>query len=181
MKSKLLYISVFTLLSLLGSSCSLTSPAIASPFSLPATPAIQEYVLFQEPASSDLQPVSVTASSSLPESPASYAVDGDPETNWNSGADAEQWIQLDLGAPKTINAIRLLVSQYPAGDTIHQVWAGADPQDLTLVYEFKGFTNDGDLLEFVPIIPPTEVQFIKIITTQSTSWVAWREIEIVTR
>ncbi len=177
MKFKLLFILASILLSAWGSGCSIASSVEPTPFPLPSTPAVQEFLLFQVPASADLQPASVTASSSLPDSPAVNAVDGNPDANWSSGADPEQWIQLDLSAPMTIKAVRLLVAQYPAGETVHQVWAGADPESLTLVYEFRGFTNDGDLLEFIPIIPLTNVQFVKIVTTQSPSWVAWREIE----
>lgn len=120
----------------------------------------------------------VTTSAELLDSPASNAVDGNADTIWNSGGDPEQWIMIDLGDTISLSAIRLTVSQYPEGDTVHQIWVGTDPDSLTLLHEFSGFTNDGDLLEFVPVIPPTNIQFIKIITTQSPSWVAWREIEV---
>ena len=166
------------LIVVLGSGCSIAASDKPTSFPLPSTPVVQEFQLFQAPVSSDLQPATVTAYSSLPDMPPVNAVDGNPDTNWNSGAGPEQWIQLDLGAPTTIQAIRLLVAQYPAGDSVHQIWAGADPGNLALLHEFSGFTNDGDLLEFVPIIPPTNIQFIKIVTFQSSSWVAWREIEV---
>ncbi|MEW6093020.1 MAG: discoidin domain-containing protein [Chloroflexota bacterium] len=178
MKIRLVSVLACILFSALGSGCSIAASENSTPFPLPSTPVVQELQYLPASALSDLQPVTVTASSSLPDAPAVNAVDGSPDTVWNSGADPDQWIQLDLGTPTTIQAIRLLVSQYPAGDTVHQIWAGADPDNLTLLHEFRGFTNDGDLLEFIPIIPPTNIQFIKIITTQSTSWVAWREIEV---
>lgn len=130
---------------------------------------------------SDVEPasVSVTASSSLPDSPPSAVLDGNSETIWNSGAGPEQWIQIDLGAPSTLSTIRLVVSQFPAGETVHQIWVGAEPNNLTLVHEFNGFTTDPDILEFTQTSPLTKIQFIKIITTQSPSWVAWREIEVI--
>lgn len=119
-----------------------------------------------------------TASTSLSDSPASNALDGNVETVWNSGTGPEQWIQIDLGKPSTVSAIRLTVSQYPAGETVHQVWAGADPSNLTFIHQFKGFTNDLDVLEFIPSTPLADIQFVKIVTTQTSSWVAWREIEV---
>ncbi len=79
----------------------------------------------------------------------------------------------------TVTRIRLTAAQYPAGDTVHQVWAGSDPENMKFIYEFRGFTDDADLLEFVPVIPPTNIRFIKIVTTQSPSWVAWREVEVI--
>jgi hypothetical protein len=106
-------------------------------------------------------------------------VDGNPETIWNSGSGSEQWIQIDLGAPVTVGRIRLLSSQYPAGETVHQVWAGSDLNTLSMIHEFKGATNDADLLEFASPAPLPNVRIIKIVTTQSPSWVAWREISIL--
>ncbi len=119
-----------------------------------------------------------TASASLSDSPASNAIDGNLETVWNSGAEPEQWIQIDLGNPTTVSAIRLHVAQSPEGETTHQVWLGADANNLTLIHEFRGPTNDSGILEFILPSPITNVQFIKIVTIQSPSWVAWREIEI---
>ena len=58
----------------------------------------------------------------LPTEPASQAVDGSAE-QWGAGAFPEQWLMIDLGAPSTIGSIRLLVGQWPAGRTVHQLYA----------------------------------------------------------
>jgi predicted amidohydrolase YtcJ len=107
------------------------------------------------------------------------AVDGSLESLWNGGQSAPQWIQVDLGSPSTISSMRLTVSQYPAGETLHQVYAGPSPTELTLVHEFNGITKDSDVLEFTPPVPLNGIRYVKIETTQSPSWVAWREIEIL--
>jgi predicted amidohydrolase YtcJ len=120
-----------------------------------------------------------SASASLPDAPPANAIDGNPETVWNAGAHPEQWIQIDLGRLTTVSAIRLVVAQHPAGETVHQVWGGADATELTLLHEFKGFTQEQDVLEFRPSIPQTDIRYIKVVTTQSPSWVAWREIEVI--
>ncbi len=122
----------------------------------------------------------ISASASLATDPPENAFDGDTETIWNSGADPNQWIQINLGKPTTVSAIRLVVSQYPAGDTFHQIWGGADANNLTLLHEFKGFTQDSAILEYKPSTPLSNIHYIKIVTTQSPSWVAWREIEVTT-
>jgi predicted amidohydrolase YtcJ len=122
---------------------------------------------------------SATGSASQPGNPPSNAIDGDRETAWISGADAEQWIQIDLGQMTNLTAIRLVVAQDPPGETVHQIWAGADPEDLSLVHEFAGSTSDLDVLEFALPTLLSDIRYIKILTTRSPSWVAWREIEAV--
>lgn len=128
------------------------------------------------PESASDQPV--ISSAELSTNPASDAFDGNLETIWNSGAGPEQWIQIDLGNPTTVSTIRLHVAQFPEGETVHQVWIGADADNLTLLHEFKGITKEYDILEFISPAPLTNIRYVKIITTQSPSWVAWREIEI---
>jgi predicted amidohydrolase YtcJ len=122
-----------------------------------------------------------TASASGPDEPPPNAIDADLETAWNSGGDPEQWIQIDLGGPMTVSAIKLVVAQTPEGATSHQIWAGADPNTLALVHQFDGTTKDGDTLEFQPTSPLSNIRYVKILTTESPSWVAWREIEVVTK
>lgn len=149
--------------------------AVGSESLCPSTSPLKLGVAPTQPAFSS----PVAASASLFESPAANATDGNFDTVWNSGTHPEQWIMLNLGAPQTVRAIRLHVAQYPDGETVHQVWVGSNPNNLSVVHEFKGMTTDGQVLEFLPSTPQTNVQYIKIVTTQSPSWVAWREIEVI--
>ena len=119
----------------------------------------------------------VRASSWLPEEPPEFAVDGEP-TQWGAGDDPTQWIQVDLGEPTAVALIRLIVAQWPAGETTHQVWGRGPGEELRLLHEFRGFTQEGDLLEFIPVDPIPNIQIIRVTTTQSPSWVAWKEIEV---
>lgn len=123
--------------------------------------------------------ITVTASNYTETDPPQNAVDGDLETIWNSGNNPAQWIQLNLSQPITIAKIRLVISQSPAGMTIHRISAGGPVGGLRLVHEFNGITSTGQVLEFVPPEPLTDIQVIKVETVQSPSWVAWREIEII--
>ncbi len=132
----------------------------------------------QPPPAPGASSAAVTASAELADGPAANARDGNPDTIWNSGSGPEQWIMLNLGQPQTVNSIRLTIAQYPNGETTHQVWVGADPGSLSLAHEFAGYTSDSGILEFFPPGPLTGVQYIRIVTTRSPSWVAWREIEI---
>jgi hypothetical protein len=108
-----------------------------------------------------------------------FAVDGDPGTVWNSGDDATQWIEIDLGGEVVIVKIRLIASQYPEGATRHQVYARGESGEAVLVHEFSGYTADGDQLEYVPEVPLEAVRFLRIVTVSSPSWVGWREIELL--
>jgi hypothetical protein len=121
----------------------------------------------------------IEASEALPDQTAQMAVDGNPNTQWSAGAFPTQWIEIDLGALYTIGDIRLTVGQWPAGKTVHQVWVGASRDAMQLVYEFAGREYDFDVLDYVPITPLTNIRYVRIATTESPSWVSWREIEVL--
>jgi len=109
----------------------------------------------------------------------SMAVDGDLGTLWNSGGGPSQWIEIDLGHEYTLKEINLSISQYPEGRTVHRVLArGADGQFMVLTI-FDGKTTDGQVLLFKPAQPLAGIQFIRVETVTSPSWVAWREIEVI--
>ncbi len=123
------------------------------------------------------KPVAVSAA--LPDQPPALAVDGDPNTQWSAGAFPSQWIEIDLGAGYRIGEIRLTVGMWPAGDTVHRLWVGATRDAMRLVSEFRGKEYDFDVLNFVPAAPLTNIRFVRIDTTESPSWVSWREIEVL--
>jgi predicted amidohydrolase YtcJ len=123
--------------------------------------------------------ITATASAAMPDHPPSAAIDGSADTWWSAGDGPVQWIQLDLGQPQTVSGIRLTISQYPDGETDHQVWAGPDPDSLQLVAELSGYTRDPDVLTWLPPSPLANIRIIKVVTVKSPSWVAWREIEVM--
>jgi len=123
------------------------------------------------------KPVEVSAA--LPDQTPQMAVDGDPNTQWSAGGYPTQWIEIDLGAANTIGKIRLTVGQWPAGQTVHQLWVGVTPDSMQLVYEFNGKEYDFDVLNFVPATPLDNIRYVRIVTTESPSWVSWREIEVL--
>ncbi|MBM2844388.1 MAG: putative rhs-related protein, partial [Anaerolineales bacterium] len=110
-----------------------------------------------------------------------FAVDGDPGTNWNSGGGPLQWIQIDLGASHDIAAIRLTVSQSPPGQTTHVIYGQGEGTagELVRLHTFSGSTSDADVLIFAPLEPVRGIRLLRIETTLSPSWVAWREIEVI--
>jgi hypothetical protein len=119
------------------------------------------------------------ASRSLPESPPSNAVNGTTEDWWGAGAPPIQWIEIDLGEPSAVRLIRLVISQSPPGETLHQLWVGPAPGELYLAHTFEGSTSDLQVLEFSPEAPIDDVRYLQVVTRRSPSWVSWREIEVL--
>jgi PASTA domain/F5/8 type C domain len=108
---------------------------------------------------------------------AAQAVDGSPWTYWSAGDYPPEWIEVDLGAPYPLSMIRALITQLPDGVTTHSfLTAGPNPLDeFHLLTTFSGFTRDQQVLEHQG--PADEVEFVRIETTASPSWVAWREVQ----
>ncbi len=122
-----------------------------------------------------------TASNQISNGPPSLAFDGKIGTPWNSGDFPTQWIEVDLGAASSISAVRLVASQSPAGQTTHIVW-GMGPGTggvYKVLYQFSGTTSDGQVLEYTPAAAWTDIEYIKVETIRSPSWVAWYEIEVL--
>jgi len=121
----------------------------------------------------------VAASRSLSAEPPKNAVDDDVATQWGAGEGPVQWIQVDLEGSYRITEFRLLVAQYPAGNTIHRVQVRSLSSDtFQTIHEFNGSTNDNEWLVFAPDTPLENVAQIRIQTVASPSWVAWKEIQV---
>jgi F5/8 type C domain len=123
--------------------------------------------------------VSASASSSYPGAPPASAVDGDPDTAWNSGGSPPAWIELDLKRTVTLSKVRLLVEQSPAGPTTHQLYFGSSPAPTALIATLSGSTSDMQWLESDIPDPKPSGRYLRVVTKASPSWVAWREIVVV--
>lgn len=123
----------------------------------------------------------IKASRQISDNPAWIAVDGDPGTLWSAGGFPPKWVEIDLGSASDVKEFRLIPSQYPEGRTVHNllVKGPGTGDEYVLLTTFDGETKDGDPLVFVPDLPVTGIQFVKIETTKSPSWVAWREITVI--
>jgi hypothetical protein len=120
----------------------------------------------------------VMASRASPDSPPAYALDGREDTAWNAATHAPAWIEIDLGKSSSITEIRLLVAQFPDGETVHQVIGISPTGSERPLAEFRGFTRDGEWLTKSLTTALVDVQSVRITTLAGPSWVAWSEIEI---
>lgn len=132
----------------------------------------------------NVKPIGATASTSYSGNEPSKAYDGKISTWWNAGVaptgQPYPWIQLDLGKTVAIQKLRLLPAQTPNGYTIHNISVGQDPNNLVALPSLAGYTYDGRWLEYSCNLNTKcgHVRYVRITTTQSPSWVAWREIEV---
>ena len=122
----------------------------------------------------------VSASYWWGDSPPEFAVDGFGATGlWWGSNFAPQWIEVDLGRPRTIRRIELLVAQTPPGETIHVIHGRDLRGNLHLLKVVAGYTADGMLLTVKPKRPWHRITGVRVTTVQSPSWVAWKEIRVL--
>jgi hypothetical protein len=121
----------------------------------------------------------VRASRSLPDQTPELAVDENADTQWGAGAHAPQWIEIDLGRSFRIREVRLLAVQWPDGETIHRLRGRSLSGNWAVLHTFDGVTRGGEWLVFTPETPIDDIQFIRIETISSPSWVAWGEIVVL--
>jgi subtilisin family serine protease len=95
---------------------------------------------------------------------------------WNAGHGAPAWIEFDLGATKCITSVRLTPEQTPEGYVLHYIYAGDYPNPPFAV---AGINDYGRTLEPLSRSVGACGRYLRVETTQSPSWVAWREIEIL--
>ncbi len=117
-----------------------------------------------------------TASNSAANNPATAAIDGDLKTQWNAGGAPPQWIQIDLGEASNLSKVRLNVLQTPAGPSVHEIYGGATPENMSLIGTLESETRDNQWIELNKTA--NNVRYVRINTVKSPSWVAWREIEV---
>ena len=110
---------------------------------------------------------------------AHLAIDGDTSSIWSAGAAAPQWFSVVLDDLYLVDTIELTVTQAPAGKTTHEIWLDNATGVRTLYKRFREVqTEDGQTLS-LSIDPPRLVTEVKIVTLDSPSWIAWREVRIL--
>ena len=112
------------------------------------------------------------------EETADLAIDGEPNSLWTAQLPAPQWYSVSFDELYVVDKLELEIAQSPAGPTTHEIWLGNGSSTRTLYRRFDNLhTEDGQTLE-VPIVPPRSISEVQILTLDSPSWVAWREIRV---
>ncbi len=100
---------------------------------------------------------------------ANLAVDGNDATAWSAGAAAPQWIELDLGTARTVTGIRIATNHFPAGNAVYEIYGGATANPSTLIHTVNQTINPGDILTITFSSPVSDVRYMRILTTSSSS------------
>ena len=113
---------------------------------------------------------------------AHLAIDGDPDSLWNSEKPATQpkpqWFSVALDDTYLVDKIEMVVTQASAGPTTHEVRLGNGSGRWILYKRLTDVhTEDGQTLE-VAIEPPQIVNEVLILTLLSQGWLAWREVRV---
>ena len=119
-----------------------------------------------------------TGSASAGEGSAQLAIDGNPDTVWNSLGLPPQWLSIAVDDFYLVDRIEMVITQTPAGPTTHEIWLGNGSGTPALYKRLTDVhTEDGQTLE-VAIEPPRSINEVLIRTLDSPSWVAWREVRV---
>lgn len=117
-----------------------------------------------------------SASSSF--TPITNVSDANPSTAWNSGGPAPAWIQLDLNRNVVPSRVRLHTEQYPPGNVTHTITGVLSNGATVNLASYAGYMSNSVWLEInIPYSIP--VRYLRIATSQSSSWVAWKDIEVI--
>jgi len=105
--------------------------------------------------------------------PASYAVDGNPDTRWSSAFRDNQWIEIDLAAPADIARVKLVWEK--AFATHYQIQVSSDGTHWTTVKDVtdgKGDTEEHDVT--------TSGRYVRILgLKRATPWgISLYEVEV---
>jgi hypothetical protein len=102
-------------------------------------------------------------------------VDRSQSPYFNSGGNAPQYVQLQLAGTYNISNVCLLTHQTPNGFTSHLLLVGSNESSLEVVSNLTGYTITGQWINisYNPVL--TDIQFLRLYTVTSPSWVAWQK------
>jgi Tol biopolymer transport system component len=122
-----------------------------------------------------------TASSFEPTNPPLRAFDGNAQDWWNSGGWPAQWLEVDLGVPRTIALVRGISMEYPNGGSILLLGKATPDSPYRLLHAFDGPMADNQVVSFAPKKPWRNVRFLRLYVPSvngQVGWVAWHELSV---
>ena len=123
-------------------------------------------------AGNKIFPVGSSASSSYTGTSPFLAFDRNTNDMWNSGGPPAAWIAADLGGSTRVKSITVTTSQNPAGATTHLI-EGLSRGTWQPLGTLQLNTQDNQSLG---LTGTWDISAIRVTTSKSPSWVAWREI-----
>jgi hypothetical protein len=96
-------------------------------------------------------------------------------TSFNSGGGPPQYVQLGLPGRYNITSVFLQVNQSPNGYTEHLLYVGSNLTTLILAANFSGVTSEGQWINTTFNPPLPGVQFLRLNSIISPSWIGWHK------
>ena len=123
----------------------------------------------------------VTTSWEWADSSAEFAVDGlgSGSPLWWGSYYPPQWIEVDLGGPRTIRRIELVVAQSGRDESVHVIRGRDARGNLKLLRVVARLTGDNDVIRIRPKLPWRGIRAVRISTLELPGWVAWTEIRVL--
>lgn len=129
-----------------------------------------------------IKPTGVSASGSYSRQVAGNAIDGNPTTNWSSGA-YRGWIELDLGATYEMASVGAVLQFYPKGFGSHAFYISDKPMQGNvsggkLIKTFSGTRRTNDVLK-VACGPGIVGRYVQLRCARSVAWFNVVNIEVM--
>jgi Subtilase family/F5/8 type C domain len=143
-------------------------------------PSYTQTPLFTIPSKLAVSSVSVT--STYLTNSGTNATDGNYLTTmWNSGVtpsypSTQPYIQLDLGATKTLYSMRFMPAQSPSGTSTHDVYVGTTSPPTTFAGTITRNIMDGETMSLN--LGGASARYVRLVTHSSPSWAAYYEVEV---
>ena len=122
------------------------------------------------------------ASNDEPTNPSVLAVDSRIDDYWSSGGYPTQWVEVDLGRPTKVAALRLIAPDLPSRTAILVLGRADGPASpYRLLHQFKGPTIFEQELAFAPRRAWRGIRYVRLqipVSNAPVGWVAWPEIEV---
>jgi hypothetical protein len=150
--------------------------ATAAPPEPVADPAADCTIRLERPPRSGCNEIfALGATASGASAEAGKAADGSRCTVWNAGAFAPQQLTFDMGTPTRIDVIALVPEMTPDGSVLHEVAFSDDGKTFQVGHRIEAPMRSGQQVELV-LPRPEKARFVRVTTTRSPSFVAWREV-----
>ena len=121
----------------------------------------------------------VTASSQLPDEPASRAVDGS-EKHYCPDSHPPHWLQTNFDDPRTIDRVAGGIASWPSGQRHVQIWATLLDNTQVLLAEYDQRMHDQQVLAHDLPGALDNVVAVRFLTLEGEVWPCWYEIEVLT-
>lgn len=116
-----------------------------------------------------------------PTNPAIRAFDGNFFDWWNSGGYPSHWVEVDLGYPRDIGRISIVMPDLPSAGRYVVLGRADVDHPFRLLHTFRGPAADLQQVSFKPQKPWHGIRYVRVLVPQANAampWVSVREIQI---